>query len=179
MLERQYLAQKVFFGLPECLHIGEALGATKNGCQRDKQNLRQTVPRIVRSRVGHGPKDSFEFPHLTPPVGWESSSESDLLAEATENSFFASARPLASRAEKRCKSRIHQHFSGHPNRRWKAQFQMRFPCPSGEGLRPTPETRITPGGELERQMIMLLRIGDAKAIGHHIEKRYSRQCKPG
>src|SRR5204863_6793126 len=114
------------------LHIGEALGTTKNCGQCDKQNVQQIVPRVVRPRVGQLPKDSFEFPHLTPPFDWESSSESDLRAEATENSFSGSPPRFACRGTNRCKYRIRQHFLAWPDRKWKAKCQMRFPCFQGE-----------------------------------------------
>src|SRR5260221_3520553 len=37
---------------------------------------------------------------------------------------------------------------------------------------PSPETRVSPGRALERQMIVLVGIGDAEIVGHHVKKRH-------
>ena len=45
-------------------------------------------------------------------------------------------------------------------------------------LRPSAEARIAPGRELERQVIMLLRIGDPEPVRDHIQKRNGGEGNP-
>src|SRR6202011_730182 len=100
MLQVQDPPQQAFLGPAELGHVRAGLRSAQQRGQRDEQNVQQLVLCIVRPRIAQASENFLEFPHRTPPVLRESSSESILPAGAIPlSSPYAIPLPLQGRVK--------------------------------------------------------------------------------